>query len=63
MTPLPKRKLSKGRTRNRRSHEALRSSALVECPSCHAMRQPHRVCPACGNYKGIDVLHLEKESK
>jgi len=59
MTPQPKRKHSHARTRNRRSHDALRTSALVECPSCHAMRQPHRVCLACGKYKGVEVIKQE----
>jgi large subunit ribosomal protein L32 len=63
MTPLPKRKLSKGRTRNRRSHEALRSPALVECASCHELRLPHHVCPSCGNYKGVNVIKHETASK
>jgi large subunit ribosomal protein L32 len=60
MTPLPKKKHSKSRTGKRRSHDALRTTALVECPSCHAMRQPHRVCPSCGKYKGAEVIKLEK---
>ena len=59
MTPLPKRKHSHSRTRNRRSHHALRTSALTECPSCHALRLPHHVCPACGKYKGVEVIKQE----
>ncbi|MCD6519853.1 MAG: 50S ribosomal protein L32 [Anaerolineae bacterium] len=62
MTPLPKRKLSKGRSRRRRSHLALQRVKLVECPSCHAMHLPHRVCPSCGMYRGVAVLNVESES-
>jgi large subunit ribosomal protein L32 len=62
MTPLPKRKLSKGRGRRRRSHDALKARVLVECPACHEPRLPHRVCPSCGNYRGMSVLQVESES-
>ncbi|NLG50935.1 MAG: 50S ribosomal protein L32 [Chloroflexi bacterium] len=62
MTPLPKRKHSHGRTRRRRSHDALTRVKLVECPSCHAMRLPHRACPACGQYRGMKVVQVEAQS-
>jgi large subunit ribosomal protein L32 len=62
MTPLPKRKLSKGRTHRRRAHDALVSVKLVECASCHTMRLQHRVCPNCGNYRGVEVIHVEAKS-
>lgn len=62
MTPLPKRKQSKGRTRRRRSHHALAAVKLVECPTCHAMRPPHQACPTCGNYRGQAVLRVESQS-
>jgi len=61
MTPLPKRKQSKGRTRRRRNHDALTMVKLVECPSCHSMRLPHRVCPGCGYYRGQPVLRVERQ--
>ena len=56
MTPLPKRKLSHGRTHRRRSHDALTALHLVECPTCHTPRLGHRVCPNCGRYRGKEVL-------
>lgn len=62
MTPLPKRKLSKGRTRRRRNHDALTPQKLVECPSCHEMRLPHRVCPNCGNYRNEAVIRVAAKS-
>jgi large subunit ribosomal protein L32 len=60
MTPLPKRKHSKGRTHRRRSHDALTPNKLIECPSCHNMRLAHRVCPTCGSYRGEHVLEVEE---
>ena len=62
MTPLPKRRQSRGRTRRRRSHDALTRVKLVECSSCHAMRMPHRACPACGHYRGMTVVQVESQS-
>jgi len=56
MTPLPKRKQSKGKTHRRRSHDALTVPNLVACPSCHALRLPHTVCPYCGHYRGEEVI-------
>jgi large subunit ribosomal protein L32 len=36
----------------RRSHLALTLPRLEECPHCHEMKLPHRVCPNCGYYQG-----------
>lgn len=62
MTPLPKRRLSRARGRRRRSHDALTRIKLVECPSCHAMRLPHHVCPECGHYRSMTVVQVEAKS-
>ena len=56
MGATPKHKLGKGRKGRRRSHNALQAQNLVPCPKCHELRPPHRVCPSCGNYKGIEVI-------
>lgn len=63
MTPLPKRKLSKGRRDRRRSQDALKAKNLVVCSNCGEMRLPHTVCPSCGFYKGREIISLEKETK
>jgi large subunit ribosomal protein L32 len=63
MTPLPKRKLSKGRRDRRRAHDALHPINLVQCSNCGEMRLPHTVCPSCGHYQGREVLNLKKEEK
>jgi large subunit ribosomal protein L32 len=62
MTPLPKRKLSKGRRDRRRSQDALKAKNLVVCSNCGEMRLPHTVCPSCGFYKGREIVSVEKES-
>ena len=56
MPPLPKKRTSRARQGERRSHLHIATVALVECPHCHKPRQPHRVCPNCGYYKGIEVV-------
>jgi large subunit ribosomal protein L32 len=61
MTPLPKRKHSKGRRDRRRAHDALQARNMVACPNCGQMRLPHRVCANCGYYKGREVVHIERD--
>jgi large subunit ribosomal protein L32 len=53
--PNPKRRHSKRRTSTRRAHDFLKGPALAKCPNCHEMKQPHKVCPNCGQYKGKAV--------
>lgn len=54
---VPKRKTSKAR-RDKRKANNMRMTApnLVECPNCHELTVPHRVCPSCGHYKGEEVV-------
>jgi large subunit ribosomal protein L32 len=62
MGALPKRKHSKGRRDRRRAHDFLQPAALVACDNCGEMKQPHTVCPSCGQYRGRVVLQVA-ESK
>ena len=55
MPPLPKKKTSRARQGERRSHLHMALIAMVECPHCHKPRQPHRACPNCGYYKGMEI--------
>lgn len=34
---------------------------LVACPDCFAKHLAHTVCPACGKYKGRQVIDKQKE--
>jgi len=58
---------TKGHTRNRRSHHALKTPRLSKCPSCGSLHLRHRVCETCGNYRGrlvIDVMaKIEKKTE
>ena len=53
---VPKRKISKTRRDNRRSHHALKAPNVIECPECKEPRMSHRACPSCGFYNGRKVL-------
>jgi large subunit ribosomal protein L32 len=57
--PNPKLRHSKSRRNKRRTHDALHSNTLSECPNCHEPKPPHRVCPSCGYYKGNLVMEVE----
>lgn len=59
MTPLPKRKLSKGRKNRRRSHYNLKPTTLEVCTQCKELKMPHRVCPNCGTYNGAQVVDVQ----
>jgi large subunit ribosomal protein L32 len=61
--PVPKRRHSKSRSRKRRTHWKLEAPALSECPHCHELKQPHRVCPHCGFYGDHEVIVVESKSK
>ena len=61
MPPQPKRKTMQGRRDRRRSHLALKTTHLTECPQCHEMRLPHHVCLNCGTYDGVQVLQMKTE--
>jgi large subunit ribosomal protein L32 len=50
MGALPKRKISKARKGNRRSHNALQVPAIVPCPKCGKAKRPHFKCDYCGFY-------------
>jgi len=60
---VPKKKMSKSKTRMRRAHDALRVPSLSTCPTCGARKLPHRVCGECGHYKGRQVFEVEKEEE
>ena len=63
----PKKRLTRTRSGNRQSHDALRGVSLVPCSNCKTRGIPHRVCSNCGYYKGkqvvLDKSQLKEESK
>ncbi len=61
MGALPKRKIQQGRRNRRRSHLALKPSQLILCQQCKQPKPPHRVCPNCGTYNGVEVIEIEEK--
>jgi large subunit ribosomal protein L32 len=43
----------------RRAHDAIKPKSLSTCPNCQEAKQPHRVCPKCGFYKGREVIAVK----
>ena len=58
---VPKSRTSKSKRDKRRSHDGLRAPAKAVCPDCGAPKLPHRVCGACGSYKGRTVIQIEED--
>ena len=58
---LPKRKTSKSKRNQRRSHDALTPPQWLSCPQCGEPVLPHRVCGACGYYRGRQVIAVAEE--
>ena len=58
---VPKRKVSKARRDKRRSNNwKLDLPGMVKCPKCGEYVLNHRVCKACGYYKGVAVVAHEE---
>jgi large subunit ribosomal protein L32 len=52
--------MTKARRDSRRANWKLTAPNLVECPQCHELKMPHRVCPECGYYNGKEVIKTEE---
>jgi large subunit ribosomal protein L32 len=58
---VPKRKVSKSRRDMRRSHNAIEfRPALVKCEKCGEWKERHRICKACGTYRGRQVFEIQQ---
>ncbi len=56
---VPKKKMSRSRTRRRKANWKVSAPTTVECQQCGAMHLPHRLCHECGSYKGREVIPVE----
>jgi large subunit ribosomal protein L32 len=61
--PVPKKKLSKAKTRTRRAHDALTAPNTSPCPKCGEPKLSHRVCGSCGHYRGRQVFQVQSEDE
>jgi large subunit ribosomal protein L32 len=56
---VPKKRTSRSRRDMRRAHDAIKLTAASEsCPECGELKLRHRVCEACGTYRGMQVLEV-----
>jgi large subunit ribosomal protein L32 len=59
---LPTQKLSRARTRRRRSHHGIRPANYADCPNCNSPKLPHAACDNCGYVRPGLTLEIKKES-
>jgi large subunit ribosomal protein L32 len=50
---------TRGHTRNRRSHHALKTKNFSNCSNCSAPLAGHTACAKCGYYKGKQVVKVK----
>ena len=53
---VPKRKTSKSRKNKRKTHWKASAATVTTCSECGEVKEPHRVCPECGSYRGKKVV-------
>lgn len=54
---VPKRRTSRSKRDQRRAnHDRINVPAFGRCSNCGENTQPHRVCAACGQYAGVQVI-------
>lgn len=45
----------------RSQHDKVAAPNLKPCPNCEELMVSHRVCPACGFYKGREVVAVAQD--
>ncbi len=50
--PVPRRRRSKSKKGMNRTHKKLHANQTQKCSHCGVEILPHRICSACGYYKG-----------
>ncbi|HNX27390.1 MAG TPA: 50S ribosomal protein L32 [Phycisphaerae bacterium] len=58
---VPKYKISRSRTRRRRSHNAHVPANYVDCPRCNSPKLPHAACDNCGYVRPGLSLKVNEE--
>lgn len=59
---VPKRKVSKARRDKRRSNVwKLDMPGMIKCLKCGEYNLAHRVCKACGTYRGKEIIKVNVE--
>ncbi|MCH7667899.1 MAG: 50S ribosomal protein L32 [Acidobacteria bacterium] len=56
---VPKKKMSRSRTRRRKAQWKVSAPMTVKCRQCGLATLPHRACSACGTYRGREVVEVD----
>ncbi len=56
---VPKKKMSRMRTRQRKAAWKVERPTLAACPRCKSPKLPHRACRECGTYNGREVVKTD----
>jgi large subunit ribosomal protein L32 len=56
---VPKKKMSRSRTRQRKAAWKVSRPTAVACEQCGKPKLPHRACRECGFYKGREVVKAD----
>ena len=59
---VPKRKTSRMKRDNRRSHDALKAPTYVEDKESGELRRPHHIDLKSGRYRGRQVLKVKEDA-
>ena len=60
---VPKKRKTSSKTKRGRSQKAFKKANLIKCEKCGKPKKSHQVCPACGSYKGREVIKLKTKKK
>jgi large subunit ribosomal protein L32 len=59
---VPFRRTSKAAKRRRRTHFKLAMPGMSVCENCGEMKFSHRICKACGTYRGREYIKVDKDA-
>jgi len=58
---VPKKKMSRSRTRRRKAEWKITRPNVSSCPQCGAPKRSHRACAECGAYRGREFSEAVSE--
>ena len=61
--PVPKKRTSRSRQGMRRAHDFHTRTYAIVCPNCGEAVIPHRVCLACGQYRGKQIVKVKENTE
>lgn len=59
---VPRKKVSRMKTRSRRAHDALPAPVYVEDKDSGERRRPHHIDLKTGKYRGLQILEPREEA-